>query len=101
MTANLTLGQKAIFVLGAAFRSRLNGLYMAAFFVVGAAGSSLGGWAYTSGGWGMASAVAVGFRLLALGPFLTEFVRPNACLQSIEGFSRSRIPDRPGLSAPA
>jgi predicted MFS family arabinose efflux permease len=30
MTANLTLGQRAIFVLAAEFRSRLNGLYMAA-----------------------------------------------------------------------
>ncbi len=33
MTASLTLGQRAIFALAAAYRGRLNGLYMAAFFV--------------------------------------------------------------------
>lgn len=38
MTANLALGQRAIFQLGAEFRSRLNGLYMATFFVGGAIG---------------------------------------------------------------
>jgi hypothetical protein len=48
MTANLTLGQRAIFVLATEFRSRLNGLYMAAFFTGGAAGSTLGGWAALS-----------------------------------------------------
>jgi hypothetical protein len=41
MTANLTLGQRAIFVLGAEYRSRLNGLYMSAFFAGGAVGSTL------------------------------------------------------------
>jgi hypothetical protein len=40
------LGQRAIFSLGAEYRSRLNGLYMATFFVGGAIGSALGGWAY-------------------------------------------------------
>jgi predicted MFS family arabinose efflux permease len=74
MTANLTLGQRAIFVLGAQFRSRLNGLYMAAFFVGGAVGSSFGGWAYATGGWGLASAAGCGFAVLAFGLFLTEFV---------------------------
>jgi hypothetical protein len=43
MTANLTVGQQAIFVLGAEVRSRLNGLYIATFFVGGAAGTTLGG----------------------------------------------------------
>jgi predicted MFS family arabinose efflux permease len=77
MTANLTLGQRAIFVLGAEFRSRLNGLYMAAFFAGGAVGSSLGGWAYATGGWGPASSVGCGFAILAFGLFLTEFLRPK------------------------
>ena len=78
MTANLTLGQRAIFVLGAEFRSRLNGLYMAAFFAGGAAGSSLGGWAYASGGWALASAAGCGLAILALGLFLTEFLPSKA-----------------------
>jgi hypothetical protein len=32
-TANMTLGQRAIFSLGAELRGRLNGLYVAAFFI--------------------------------------------------------------------
>ena len=81
MTANLTLGQRAIFVLGAEFRSRLNGLYMAAFFAGGAIGSSLGGWAYATGGWGLASVAGCGCAVLAFGLFLTEFARPKATAQ--------------------
>jgi predicted MFS family arabinose efflux permease len=81
-TANTTLGQRAIFLLGAEFRSRLNGLYMAAFFAGGAVGSSLGGWAYTTGGWGLASGAGCGFAVLAFGLFLTEFVRPKTTSQA-------------------
>jgi hypothetical protein len=82
MTANLTLGQRAIFVLGAEFRSRLNGLYIAAFFAGGAAGSSLGGWAYSVGGWRFASAAGCAFAVLAFGLFLTEFVHPKTTSQA-------------------
>jgi predicted MFS family arabinose efflux permease len=81
-TANTTLGQRAIFILGAEFRSRLNGLYMAAFFAGGAVGSSLGGWAYATRGWGLASAAGCGFAVLAFGLFLTEFVRPKTTSQA-------------------
>lgn len=66
MTANLTLGQRAIFVLGAEYRSRLNGLYMSAFFAGGAAGSTLGGLAYAIGGWSLALWVGIALPLLAL-----------------------------------
>src|ERR1700732_3170376 len=45
-TANMSLGQRAIFSLGAELRGRLNGLYVAAFFIGCAVGSALGGWAY-------------------------------------------------------
>lgn len=43
VTASGVLGQRAIYGLGAGVRSRLNGLYMAAYFAGGAAGSALGG----------------------------------------------------------
>lgn len=72
MTANLTLGQRAIFVLAAEFRSRLNGLYIAAFFAGGAAGSALGGWSYATGGWSLASWIGFALPLAAMGFFLTE-----------------------------
>lgn len=51
VTANFTLGQRAIFSLDAEFRSRLNGLYIATFFTAGAACSALGAWTYHKGGW--------------------------------------------------
>ncbi|MDK4711970.1 MFS transporter [Rhizobium sp. CNPSo 4039] len=69
---NLVLGQRAIFALSAEHRSRLNGLYMATFFAGGALGSALGGWAYATGGWNMASWIGVAFPIIALLAFLTE-----------------------------
>ncbi|MFT4184475.1 MAG: MFS transporter [Rhizobium sp.] len=69
---NLVLGQRAIFALSAEHRSRLNGLYMATFFAGGAIGSALGGWAYATGGWNLASWIGVAFPVAALLLFLTE-----------------------------
>ena len=51
VAANLVLGQRAIFNLGADVRSRLNGIYFALFFAGGAAGSALGAWVYAACGW--------------------------------------------------
>ncbi len=70
--ANLVLGQRALFVLGAEYRSRLNGLYMATFFTAGAIGSALGGWAYAQGGWALASWIGFAFPVAALIAFATE-----------------------------
>jgi len=72
VSANLVLGQRAIFTLGAEVRSRLNGLYMAIFFAGGAIGSAAGGWAYAMGGWKAAMWLGVLFPALALIYFLTE-----------------------------
>jgi predicted MFS family arabinose efflux permease len=63
--ANVVLGQRALFALGAEYRSRLNGLYMATFFTAGALGSALGGFAYAQGGWTLTS--WVGFALPVVG----------------------------------
>ena len=73
VTANLVLGQRAIFSLGAEFRARLNGLFMAFFFVGGAFGSAAGGWAYARGGWPMASAIGIALPILALVLWLAEW----------------------------
>jgi len=72
VSANLVLGQRAIFSLGAEVRSRLNGLYMAIFFAGGAIGSAAGGWAYAMGGWKAAMWLGVLFPALAMLYFLTE-----------------------------
>jgi len=69
---NLVLGQRAIYALSAEHRSRLNGLYMATFFAGGAIGSALGGWAYATGGWNLASWIGIAFPVIALLAFLTE-----------------------------
>ena len=74
VTANLVLGQRAIFSLGAEYRARLNGLFMAFFFVGGACGSAAGGWAYAQGGWPLASAIGGALPLLALILWLTEAI---------------------------
>lgn len=72
VSGNLVLGQRAIYSLGQEARGRLNGLFMSMFFIGGAAGSSLGGWAYAQGGWGLASGLGLLLPLLGLLYFLTE-----------------------------
>jgi predicted MFS family arabinose efflux permease len=74
VTANLVLGQRAIFSLPAEYRSRLNGLYIATIFVGGAFGSSVGAWAYAHGGWNLTSWVGFALPLGALLYFGTEFL---------------------------
>ena len=73
VAANLVLGQRAIFNLGAEVRSRLNGLYFAFFFAGGALGSALGGWVYASYGWHAALLTGAAFPGIALLYWLTEF----------------------------
>lgn len=70
--ANVVLGFRALFVLGAESRSRLNGLYMATFFLAGALGSGVGGWAYAFGGWQVAAAIGGALPLCALAYLATE-----------------------------
>lgn len=72
VTSNLVLGQRVIFSLGAELRSRLNGLFMAIFFVGGAIGSALGGWSYAHGGWSLTAWIGIVLPLLAFAYFLTE-----------------------------
>lgn len=72
VTSNLVLGQRVIFSLGAALRGRLNGLFMAIFFVGGAIGSALGGWSYAHGGWTLTAWIGIVLPLLAFVYFLTE-----------------------------
>ena len=86
-TANLVLGQRAIYALGAACRARLNGLYMATFFAGGALGSALGGWAYARGGWTLAAWVGFAMPVAALACYATEWRRPRAAVVPVTGES--------------
>ncbi|GAA3605948.1 MFS transporter [Gibbsiella greigii] len=72
VSANMTLGQRAIFALGAEFRARLNGLYMTTFFIGGAIGSAIGAWAYAHGGWAWASGFGVALPIAALAYWAKE-----------------------------
>jgi predicted MFS family arabinose efflux permease len=72
VTTNLVVGQRAIFALGADVRSRLNGLFIAAFFAGGAIGSGLGGYVFAQGGWAGVAWVGLALPLAALAWFATE-----------------------------
>jgi len=73
VAANLVLGQRAIFALGADVRSRLNGIYFALFFAGGALGSAMGAWMVASHGWSATLLLGAAFPLLALAYQLTEY----------------------------
>ncbi|WP_433943796.1 MFS transporter [Paenibacillus sp. SN-8-1] len=72
VSGNLVISQRVIYSLGSEARGRLNGLFMATFFLGGAIGSSLGGWSYTQGGWNLTSLIGTILPVLALVYFLTE-----------------------------
>lgn len=78
VSANLVLGQREIFLLAPEQRGRLNGLYLALFFVGGAIGSALGGWSFAAGGWKLSVWVGVALPLTALIYFLIQ-IRKNTC----------------------
>ena len=82
VAANLVLGQRAIFALGAEVRSRLNGVYFALFFAGGALGSALGGWMYATLGWHAALLTGMAFPGLALLYWLTEYAGHSAALKA-------------------
>ncbi|WP_252190342.1 MULTISPECIES: hypothetical protein [unclassified Rhodococcus (in: high G+C Gram-positive bacteria)] len=69
---NVVLGQRALYSLGPQLRARLNGLYMAIFFVGGGVGSALGGFVYAHHGWTVTALTGAAVPVLALGYFLTE-----------------------------
>ncbi|MEU0399901.1 MFS transporter [Streptomyces sp. NPDC006197] len=74
ISCNLVLGQRAIFSLGAEIRSRLNGLYMAIFFIGGAVGSAVASSVYASYGWAGIAWCGIAFPLLAGLYYLTELM---------------------------
>lgn len=72
VSGNLVLGQRAIYSLGNEIRGRVNGVFMAVFFIGGAIGSALGGWAYAYGGWMFASMLGLSMPVAALLYYFTE-----------------------------
>jgi len=74
VASNLVLSQRAIYALGSEQRSRLNGLFMATFFVGGAVSSALGAWCYSRFGWTGAVLLGSALPLCEWAYFLTERV---------------------------
>jgi predicted MFS family arabinose efflux permease len=72
VSGNLVLGQRTIYSLGSEIRGRVNGVFMAVFFIGGAIGSALGGWAYAYGGWMLASMLGLSMPVAALLYYFTE-----------------------------
>jgi predicted MFS family arabinose efflux permease len=66
VSANLALGQRAIFLLPAEYRGRLNGVFMATFFVGGALGSGVGAWGFAQGGWALSAWIGFCLPVAAL-----------------------------------
>jgi hypothetical protein len=70
-------GQRAIFALDPERRSRLNGLFMASFFIGGARGSALSGWCYAVIGCKGVALLGAALPVLGLLYFATECFKPN------------------------
>jgi predicted MFS family arabinose efflux permease len=74
VSANLVLGQRAIFSLRGKYRSRFNGLYIATIFVGGGLGSYIGVWSFERGGWQLTAWAGGSMPLIAFVYFLTEWL---------------------------
>ncbi|WP_229753432.1 MFS transporter [Paenibacillus segetis] len=72
VSGSLVLGQRAIYSLGNETRGRLNGLFMAIFFVGGAIGSFIGAWSYAYGGWTLTVLLGMSLPILAMLYYFTE-----------------------------
>lgn len=72
VSLSLVLGQRAIYSLGAEYRGRLNSVFLSTLFLGGALGSSVGGWAFATGGWQLAGTVGLVLPVSALLYFTTD-----------------------------
>ena len=84
VSANLVFGQRAIYALSVEQRGRINGLFMATFFVGGAIGSALSGWCYERFGWTGVAVLGSALPVIALMYFATE----DSPVQQAAGFRR-------------
>ncbi|WP_233192879.1 MFS transporter [Acidimangrovimonas sediminis] len=74
-SANLLFGQRALFLLHPELRARINGIFMATFFMAGALASGVGGWAWATGGWPRVAAIGIVVPLLSLAYFASARLR--------------------------
>ena len=72
---SLVIGQRAIYLLQPELRSRLNGMFMAIFFLGGATASAVTSTLLIHAGWGGLCALGAGVQALALAYFLAVITR--------------------------
>lgn len=77
---NMLAGQRTIYALDAAVRSRLNAIYLALFFLGGAFGSSFSGWAVNHGGATTICIIGLCFPAVTLILFVLERARRVASI---------------------
>jgi MFS family permease len=73
--SNVVFGQRAIYGLAPELRARLNGAYMATFFLGGAAASAAASSLLIHGGWNAVALVEAALPALALVYFATTLIR--------------------------
>ncbi|MEQ4311875.1 MFS transporter [Pseudomonas syringae] len=75
---SMVLGQRTVYALDAASRSRLNALYMTSIFIGGAIGSAVASPLFGHGGWAWVLIAGTVLPLIALLAFLRDRSRQNA-----------------------
>lgn len=63
---NLVIGQRALYMLAPELRSRINGMFMALFFLGGAAGSAVTSLVLAHGGWSTLCQIGISLPVLAM-----------------------------------
>ncbi|QQQ52569.1 MFS transporter [Pseudomonas syringae] len=75
---SMVLGQRTVYALDAASRSRLNALYMTSIFIGGAIGSAVASPLFDHGGWSWVLIAGTALPLIALLALLRDRSRQNA-----------------------
>ncbi len=75
---SMVLGQRTVYALDAASRSRLNALYMTSIFIGGAIGSAVASPLFDNGGWTWVLIAGTALPLIALLALLRDRSRQNA-----------------------
>jgi predicted MFS family arabinose efflux permease len=83
--ANVVFGQRAIYALASELRSRLNGAYMATFFLGGAMASAAASWLLIHGGWNAVALTGAALPALALVYFISTFIGSSFIRQQRPG----------------
>jgi predicted MFS family arabinose efflux permease len=98
LVVNFVLSQRSIYAQHPESRSRSGGLFTAIFFLGGAVGSSGAAASFVGGGWPLTAAVGLGFAVVALILYGTEFVERAAPVRLNDRTNRSDAAETRGSS---